>query len=173
MRLLFSVMVWASLFALIGCSPRPAAIGCEKFAELVDDVALSTRQPGRLLDGISGEAIAQTIGYAEFLEQEGLSNEEVSRRYSLWLGGSFVVTELELLAQLYFHDDILLSRPAYKLWVSAAVQESGGNRDGLPALDTRVEANLLSDLCKEHGHAVPTSDTDVIADYLQIVVANK
>ena len=139
--------------------------GCQRFAELVDDVALSVSQPQRMLDRVSGESVHAVLGSPEFERRYGEGEAERSTRFALYLGRTSVVIALESMAMDLFHDDHQLSRPAYMLWKSAAVVESGAP-SGLEHIDTELFAEKLVERCGDRGYQVPESEPRVILEYL-------
>ena len=161
------VIALALMFAMVGCSGETLPErGCQRFAELMDDVALSVNQPQRLLDAVSGESVSIMIDSPEFQRRPGESEAEQSTRFALSTGKSAVIIALESMAMYAFHDDYALSRPAYQLWKSAAVVGSGApqSRDHL---DTWVYANILAEKCEARGYQVSEAEPGVIVEYLK------
>ena len=171
-RTLVFLVISAKIVLLVSCSPSPAERGCQLFAELVDDVAESLTVPGRMLDSISGEEIVSQLNNPEFELRPGESEEARSRRFAIAMGASAVVAYLGVWAEISFHDDRLFARPAYNLWKSAAVVESGASR-GIDDFDVRIFADQLANRCAERGYPVPRANPVVISEYLEKAVASR
>ncbi len=57
--------------------------GCQQFAELVDDVALSANQPRRFLEGVSGESVSIMIEFPNSRGDLVSSEARCSTRFAL------------------------------------------------------------------------------------------
>ena len=82
------VLIVAMVVLAIACGETRPERGCQWFAELVDDVALSVTQPQRILDGVSGESVVENIDNPLFERLPGESAAENSTRMALDLGVS-------------------------------------------------------------------------------------
>ena len=166
-----SLVVGVLTATIVSCSsPSPTERGCQRYTDLVDDIAISLQYPGRLLDGISGEVIHGQVDNPEFNILPGESEAERDIRFGLRLGGTKVIITLESMARYYFHDDDQFSSIAYMLWVSATAIENGG-LGTYSTYSSDIYAKELAAECDDHGHSTPTANTDVITEYLEDVAA--
>ena len=164
------------LVILAACSPSPVERGCERFAQLVDDVALSGHQPQRLLEDVSGEVLVSQLNNPRFEKRPGESESERSTRLVYSQNASTLVFTLESMAHRHFHaeptdSDFRMRETAYGLWKSAAVQASGA--PGWTEFDTRMEALELAEECGERGYPTPEADPRVIGEYLETANLNE
>lgn len=163
--------VCLGLVVLAACSPSPVQRGCERFAQIVDDVALSARQPQRLLEEVSGEILVSQINNPRFEKLPGESEAERSTRFVYAQNADALVSALEYMAHRHYHaepteSDFLIRMTAYGLWKSAAVQASGA--PGWTEFDTRIDALELAEECGGRGYPTPEADPRVIGEYLEI-----
>ena len=153
-----ALVVTALAVVFVACGPTQTQQGCQRFAEIVDDVALSLAQPQRVLDLVTVETLESSIRNPHFTVTS--TNAGVA------------IIALEYMARYHFHDDPEFSAHAYKLWKSSAVVAHSG-MGSLDYIDAGISAGKIADLCNQRGYPVPKSEPNVIREYFTLVAIHR
>ena len=148
---------------LAGCTASPEKVGCEKFTALVEDVETSAVARAGQYDYTTAEIESTKNEINEIASLLGKDSP-------LPLQPISVVIRLEYMARDYF--DLTppqrnMSWPAYQLWASArGVYYSESDWPFMLVTDGKLAAKNLADACERNGHASPSSDTDVVIEFV-------